>query len=105
MDVVARVTGHRHRPGLCRVVELAVAAAGALDCPAIVLQNPQQLANLHSILCSLRESRIFREAKSDTYFRAGPKRVAGVDAQSFLGIAAVPCPRFVGMFVSVVPCG
>jgi hypothetical protein len=32
------------------VVELAVAAAGALDRPAIVLQNLQQLANLHSIL-------------------------------------------------------
>ena len=29
MDGVARVTGHRHRPGLCRVAELAVAAASA----------------------------------------------------------------------------
>jgi len=50
MDVVARVTGHRHRPGLCRMVDLAVAAASALDRPTIILQNLQQLANLHSIL-------------------------------------------------------
>lgn len=49
MDIVVRRTGHRHGSGLCRVVKLAVAAAGALDHPFIVLQDSQQLANLQFI--------------------------------------------------------
>ena len=52
-DIYARLAGHRDRAWLARVFVLPVATAGSCQPPAIVLKEPDQLADLHALPVSL----------------------------------------------------
>jgi len=47
MKLVARPPGDRDRPRLAPVTELAMAPTLTFDVPAIVVQEPEDVSNLH----------------------------------------------------------